>query len=99
MRKEITYEKAVQAIETLIQVCTENDCSDCPIQNTCKHFLLSEPCSWEVVDYMLLNRNTFLKLKKAGYAEMRAFCERLYRQGFDDGANYCIMELVERKYG
>ena len=30
---------------------------------------------------------TFLKLKKAGYAEMRAFCERLYRQGFEDGAN------------
>lgn len=23
---------------------------------------------------MLLDRNTFLKLKKAGYAEMRAFC-------------------------
>ena len=36
---------------------------------------------------MLLDRNTFLKLKKAGYAEMRAFCERLYRQGFEDGAN------------
>ena len=46
----ITYEKAVQAIETLIQVCIENDCGDCPIQNTCKHFILSEPCSWEVID-------------------------------------------------
>ena len=33
---------------------------------------------------MLLDRNTFLKLKKAGYAEIRAFCERLYRQGFED---------------
>lgn len=39
----ITYEKAVQAIETLIQVCIENDCGDCPIQNTCEHFILSEP--------------------------------------------------------
>ena len=39
------------------------------------------------VNKMLLDRNTFLKLKKAGYAEMRAFCERLYRQGFEDGAN------------
>lgn len=46
----ITYEKAVQAIETLIQVCMENDCIDCPIQNTCSHFILSEPCGWEVVD-------------------------------------------------
>ena len=36
---------------------------------------------------MLLDRTTFLKLKKAGYAEMRAFCERLYRRGFEDGAN------------
>lgn len=49
-KKMITYEKAVQAIETLIQVCIENDCNDCPIQNTCEHFILSEPCSWEVVD-------------------------------------------------
>lgn len=36
---------------------------------------------------MLLDTQTFKKLKKAGYAEMRAFCERLYRQGFEDGAN------------
>ena len=36
---------------------------------------------------MLLDTQTFRKLKKAGYAEMRAFCERLYRQGFEDGAN------------
>lgn len=36
---------------------------------------------------MLLDRNTYLRLKKAGYAEMRAFCERLYRQGFEDGVN------------
>ena len=36
---------------------------------------------------VLLDTQTFRKLKKAGYAEMRAFCERLYRQGFEDGAN------------
>ena len=56
----ITYEKAIQAIETLIQVCKENDCSDCPIQNTCSHFLcpihntsrfiVYEPYEWQVVD-------------------------------------------------
>ncbi len=36
---------------------------------------------------MLLDTQTFKRLKKASYAEMRAFCERLYRQGFEDGAN------------
>ena len=57
----ITYEKAIQAIETLIQVCKENDCSDCPIQNTCTHFLcpihntcsrliVYEPYEWQVID-------------------------------------------------
>ena len=47
----ITYEKAVQAIKTLIQVCIENDCSDCPIHNTCSHFIVVyEPCAWEVID-------------------------------------------------
>ena len=46
----ITYEKAIQAIETLIQVCIENDCGDYHKQNTWEHFILSEPCSWEVVD-------------------------------------------------
>ena len=56
----ITYEKAIQAIETLIKVCEENDCSDCPIQNTCSHFLcpihntshfiVYEPYEWQVID-------------------------------------------------
>ena len=50
MRKEITYEKAVQAIETLIKVCEENDCIDCPIQNTCSHFIVEEPYRWQVID-------------------------------------------------
>lgn len=46
---------------------------------------------------MLLDTQTFKKLKKAGYAEMRAFCERLYRQGFEDGANadveFCVTQI------
>lgn len=53
----ITYDEAVQAIETLIQVCKENDCSNCPIQNTCSHFLayeshliVYEPYEWQVID-------------------------------------------------
>ena len=46
----ITYEKAVQAIETLIQVCIENDCGDCPIHNTCSHFITPEPYEWQVID-------------------------------------------------
>ena len=46
----ITYEKAVQAIETLIKVCEENDCSDCPIQNTCSHFIVETPYRWQVID-------------------------------------------------
>ena len=50
MRKEITYEKAVQAIETLIKVCIENDCGDCPIHNTCSHFIVYEPYEWQVID-------------------------------------------------
>lgn len=44
---------------------------------------------------MLLDRKTFLKLKKAGYAEMRAFCEMLYRQGFEDGANADVDDSVK----
>ena len=46
----ITYEKAVQAIETLIQVCIENDCGDCPIQNTCSDSIVYEPYKWQVID-------------------------------------------------
>ena len=46
----ITYEKAVQAIETLIQVCMENDCGDCQKKKKKKKKILSEPCSWQVID-------------------------------------------------
>ena len=49
-QKMITYENAVQAIETLIKVCEENDCSDCPIQNTCSHFISYAPYAWDVID-------------------------------------------------
>ena len=46
----ITYEKAVQAIGTLIQVCKENDCGDCPIHNTCSRLIVYEPYEWQVID-------------------------------------------------
>ena len=45
----ITYEKAIQAIETLIKVCKENDCGDCPIHNTCSHFIVYKPYKWQVI--------------------------------------------------
>lgn len=36
---------------------------------------------------MILDKKVYMKLKKAGYSEMQAFCESLYRQGFMDGVN------------
>ena len=46
----ITFEKAVQAIEALIKVCEENDCGDCPIYDTCSHFIAYKPYERDVID-------------------------------------------------
>lgn len=43
---------------------------------------------------MILSKQTYKQLKQASYAEMLGFITKVYRQGFEDGANADVDDSV-----